>query len=154
MKKINTYIVVAVIAFLLVYFFVLNQRESHVASQIQTSQVTTQDFNNDAIKLAFEQKKSNLQVQGAGQVKAVLPDDNQGSRHQKFILRLENGQTVLIAHNIDLSPRLQGLQKGDRVEFYGEYEYTPKGGVIHWTHRDPKGRHLNGWLKFNGSIYQ
>ncbi|WP_151840799.1 DUF3465 domain-containing protein [Acinetobacter soli] len=154
MKKINTYIVVAVIAFLLVYFFALNQREPHVASQIQTSPVTTQDFNNDAIKLAFEQKKSNVQVQGAGQVKAVLPDDNQGSRHQKFILRLENGQTVLIAHNIDLSPRLQGLQKGDRVEFYGEYEYTPKGGVIHWTHRDPKGRHLNGWLKFNGSIYQ
>ncbi len=104
--------------------------------------------------MAFEQKKSNVQVQGAGQVKAVLPDDNQGSRHQKFILRLENGQTVLIAHNIDLSPRLQGLQKGDRVEFYGEYEYTPKGGVIHWTHHDPKGRHLNGWLKFNGSIYQ
>ncbi|WP_288383079.1 DUF3465 domain-containing protein [uncultured Acinetobacter sp.] len=154
MKKINTYIVVAVIAFLLVYFFVLNQREPHVASQIQTSPVTTQDFNNHAIKLAFEHKKSNVQVQGAGQVKAVLPDDNQGSRHQKFILRLENGQTVLIAHNIDLSPRLQGLQKGDRVEFYGEYEYTPKGGVIHWTHRDPKGRHLNGWLKFNGSIYQ
>ncbi len=140
--------------FSLVYFFALNQREPHVASQIQTSPVTTQDFNNNAIKLAFEQKKSNVQVQGTGQVKAVLPDDNQGSRHQKFILRLENGQTVLIAHNIDLSPRLQGLQKGDRVEFYGEYEYTPKGGVIHWTHRDPKGRHLNGRLKFNGSIYQ
>lgn len=69
MKKINTYIVVAVIAFLLVYFFVLNQREPHVASQIQTSPVTTQDFNNDAIKLAFEQKKAMFRYKEQGRSK-------------------------------------------------------------------------------------
>jgi hypothetical protein len=50
-------------------------------------------------------------------VKAILRDDNEGSRHQKFILSLDNGLTVLVAHNIDLAPRIDHLRKGDRVEF-------------------------------------
>ena len=48
---------------------------------------------------------------------ALLKDDNEGSRHQKFILELSTGQTVLVAHNIDLAPRIQNIQKGDQVEF-------------------------------------
>ncbi|NWK75217.1 DUF3465 domain-containing protein [Acinetobacter sp. SwsAc6] len=106
------------------------------------------------IQQAFAQQKSNVQVQSVGTVKAVLKDDNEGSRHQKFILKLNNGQTVLVAHNIDLSPRIDHLQKGDTVEFYGEYEYLAQGGVIHWTHHDPNGRHVDGWLKHQGKIYQ
>ena len=71
-----------------------------------------------------------------------------------MILQLENGLTVLIAHNIDLAPKIEGLKKGDKVEVYGEYEYSPKGGVIHWTHHDPQGKHIDGWLKYKGKIYQ
>ncbi len=66
---------------------------------------------------------------------------------------MPSGQTVLFAHNIDLAPRLNGLKVGDRVEFHGEYEWNAKGGVIHWTHRDPLGRHEPGWLKHNGRRY-
>ena len=84
----------------------------------------------------------------------ILPDDTKGSQHQRFILRLTNGQTLLIAHNIDLAPRIDNLNVGDTVEFYGEYEWNSKGGVIHWTHRDPSGRHEAGWLKHNGQLYQ
>lgn len=71
-----------------------------------------------------------------------------------MILKLENGLTVLVAHNIDLAPRVEGLRKGEIVEFYGEYEYSPKGGVIHWTHHDPQAKHVDGWLKYQGKSYQ
>ena len=61
---------------------------------------------------------------------------------------------MLIAHNIDLAPKIEGLKKGDKVEFYGEYEHNQKGGVIHWTHHDPQGKHIDGWLKYQGRMYQ
>ncbi|MEO8755066.1 MAG: DUF3465 domain-containing protein [Casimicrobiaceae bacterium] len=91
---------------------------------------------------------------GDGRVKRILADDNEGSRHQRFILELPSGRTVLIAHNIDLAPRVAGLKVGDRVEFSGEFESNPQGGVVHWTHRDPQGRHAAGWLRHDGRTYQ
>ncbi|MEN8166167.1 MAG: DUF3465 domain-containing protein [Pseudomonadota bacterium] len=107
-----------------------------------------------SLQAAYDNRQSDLQVQGEGVVKRVLSDDIDGSRHQRFILKLSTGQTLLIAHNIDLAPRISGLRTGDRVEFYGEYEWNAKGGVIHWTHHDPNGRHVGGWLKHGGRTYQ
>jgi hypothetical protein len=107
-----------------------------------------------SISRAFKDKKSNVQVEGEGVVIRLLSDDLDGSRHQRFILRLASGQTLLISHNIDIAPRVANLQKGDKVSFYGEYEWNEKGGMIHWTHRDPKRRHASGWIRFNGRVYQ
>ena len=124
-------------------------------SNLQRDKLQGQDAQGvQLIERAFERKQSNLQVRASGQVVAVLADDNEGSRHQKFILSLDNGLTILVAHNIDLSPRIENLKKGDMVEFFGEYEYNPKGGVIHWTHHDPQRKHIDGWLKYKGKIYQ
>ncbi|EJL6838264.1 DUF3465 domain-containing protein [Vibrio cholerae] len=112
-------------------------------------------YANDAVlQQAYQSQQSDLQVQGFGQVAKVLPDDNDGSRHQKFILKLNSGQTLLVAHNIDLAPRIPNLKVGDSVEFYGEYEWNKKGGVLHWTHKDPQNRHAHGWLKHNGQVYE
>lgn len=116
-----------------------------------TAQGTASD---QVIKSAYENRRSNVQVEGSGVVVKILPDDLQGSRHQKFILRLSSGQTILVSHNIDLAPRMDALREGDTVEFFGEYEWNPKGGVVHWTHHDPDGRHQAGWLKHKGAIYQ
>ncbi|WP_445115403.1 DUF3465 domain-containing protein [Acinetobacter sp. WZC-1] len=127
-----------------------------VTEQGQASASAQYNANRNGLKVirqAYERRASNMQVQAGGTVKAVLRDDNDGSRHQKFILSLENGLTVLVAHNIDLAPRIDHLQKGDVVEFYGEYEYSTQGGVIHWTHHDPQGQHENGWLKHEGKTY-
>lgn len=100
------------------------------------------------------QWRSGEQVRGTGEVTRILADDNDGSRHQRFILELPSGQTVLIAHNIDLAARVSSLSTGDTVAFYGEYEPNSQGGVIHWTHRDPQGRHVAGWLEHKGRRYQ
>lgn len=108
----------------------------------------------EMLAAAFDNHRSNVQVQGGGEVAKVLADDNEGSRHQRFIVRLGSGQTLLVAHNIDLAERVASLKSGDYVEFNGEYEWNPQGGVIHWTHRDPQGDHLSGWVKHNGRTYQ
>ncbi|AWD69151.1 MULTISPECIES: DUF3465 domain-containing protein [Acinetobacter] len=122
--------------------------------QPDRANINTVDTGTARIQQAYQQRQSDIQVQGAGEVIAILKDDNEGSRHQKFILELNNGHTVLIAHNIDLAPWIPNIQKGDVVEFFGEYEYSEKGGVIHWTHHDPSRKHVDGWLKHQGRTYQ
>lgn len=107
-----------------------------------------------SVGYAYENHKSDVQVRGGGTVIRVLKDDNKGSRHQKFILKLSSGQTLLIAHNIDIAPRIHAIANGDYVQFYGEYEWNKKGGVVHWTHKDPNGYHVGGWLKHKGKTYQ
>ncbi|WP_368030932.1 DUF3465 domain-containing protein [Arcobacter sp. s6] len=106
------------------------------------------------INKAYQSKQSDVQVQGIGKVIKVLKDDTKGSRHQKFLLKLSSNLTVLVAHNIDLSRRVADIKVGDSIEFYGEYEWNNKGGVLHWTHHDPRNKHVGGWLKHNGIIYQ
>ncbi|NRD73127.1 DUF3465 domain-containing protein [Shewanella sp. VB17] len=106
------------------------------------------------IAKAYQQKLNGVQVNAIGTVIKLLADDDEGSRHQRFILRLPNQQTLLVAHNIDLAPRIKDIGLGDSVEFNGQYEFNDKGGIIHWTHHDPQAHHLDGWLKHNGQIYQ
>ena len=119
---------------------------SFIRSELSTSDTS--------IENAFENRQSDIQVGGSGKVIKLLPDDTQGSRHQKFIIRLNSGQTLLIAHNIDIAPRVGSLKVGDHINFYGEYEWNSKGGVVHWTHHDPNGNHEDGWLNHNGKMYQ
>jgi len=114
----------------------------------------TTDPGSDArLAQLFASQTSDVQVQGQGTVTRVLADDTEGGRHQRFILTLASGQTLLVAHNIDIAPRLDGLAVGDRVGFYGEYVYTAQGGTIHWTHHDPGGTHVAGWLEWDGKRY-
>ena len=107
-----------------------------------------------SVAQASETWRSGQQVRGQGTVSRILSDDTDGSRHQRFILRLSSGRTLLIAHNIDLAPRINSLRTGDTVSFYGEYEWNDRGGVLHWTHHDPQGRHAAGWLEHKGQRYQ
>lgn len=103
---------------------------------------------------AIGEQRSGSPITGEGRVSKLLADDNDGSRHQRFIVTLSSGQTLLIAHNIDLAPRINALQTGDSISFKGQYESNSKGGVVHWTHRDPAGRHEPGWLQHAGQTYQ
>jgi hypothetical protein len=102
---------------------------------------------------AFRAGRSNVEVETGGRVTRVLKDDVAGSPHERFLLRVEGGTSVLVAHNLALAPRVP-LAPGDSVEIRGVYEWNDKGGVIHWTHRDPDGRHEAGWIRHEGRVYQ
>ena len=106
-----------------------------------------------ALAEAFRDKKSGVWVEAAAKVQRVLPEDNKGARHQRFIVRLLNGQTVLISHNIDLAVRVP-VDVGSEVRFRGEYQWQKRGGVIHWTHVDPTKKRQGGWIEHNGKRYE
>ena len=103
---------------------------------------------------AYQEHRGGVQITGTGVVTRILSDDTDGGRHQRFILVLASGQTLLISHNIDIAPRITSLQTDDSVDFSGVYEWNDEGGVVHWTHHDPDGEHQPGWLKHDGNIYQ
>ncbi|MBI5429540.1 MAG: DUF3465 domain-containing protein [Nitrosomonadales bacterium] len=135
---------------------ILNERSAASPSP-QTSSIsgsTQADSSDTELSSAYENQTSNLQIEGSGKVVSLLSDDNDGSRHQRFIVRLNSGQTLLVAHNIDLASRINSLAAGDSIRFYGQFEWNEKGGVIHWTHIDPSGSHVAGWIEHNGKRYQ
>jgi hypothetical protein len=113
-----------------------------------------QSAGDQALASAFSGQRSGEQVTGSGVVSRILSDDTDGGRHQRFILTLASGQTLLIAHNIDIAPRVASLRLGDTVEFDGVYEWNAQGGVVHWAHHDPTGTHQPGWLRHAGRTYQ
>ena len=124
-------------------------------SNIETQSVSAKpSMDAGAITEAFAAHRNVPQVQGSGVVVKVLKDDTKGLQHQKFLLKVSDSITILIAHNIDLAARVEDIHEGDTVAFKGEYIYTPKGGTVHWTHKDPRGNHQAGWLKHNGKTYE
>jgi hypothetical protein len=135
---------------LLMLFVLLCLLSSTSCSNIESGTLV----NDDAIGRAFANGASNIQVEGEGTVLRLLPDDLNAPRHQRFIVQLASGQTVLITHNIDIAPRIDALDGGDSVRFSGEYVWNAKGGVIHWTHHDPQGKHVAGWVIHNGKTYK
>lgn len=135
-----------------------NQQVSNqTKSSITTNKSTSVQCNNQAIYHAYQQQNEHnkIQVLGCGQVIKLLKDDNKGRRHQKFLVKLDDYPqiTVLIAHNIDLAPYVKNIQEHTLIRFYGEYIYTDKGGVVHWTHKDPASRHQDGWLEYQGERF-
>lgn len=120
----------------------------------QAARAAQDAADDDRIVSAFRAGTGNLPVESGGTVIKLLADDRNGDRHQRFLIELANGHTLLIAHNIDLAPRIDGLRTGDRVDFRGEYEWNAKGGVVHWTHHDPSGRRDGGWLRHAGRTYR
>lgn len=138
------------------FFFYNNITPYHtIGSNDLTERAASSDSHHDLIlKDAFQRRTSNIQVEGEGIISKILPDDKDGDRHQKFIVLLNSGQTILIAHNIDLAGKIDSIQEGNRIAFNGEYEWNEKGGLVHWTHHDPNNNHAAGWIKHDGQIYQ
>ena len=105
------------------------------------------------IARAFKYKWENFKVQGEGRVVREWILNDVLPRHQEFIIRLASGQTLHVAHNLDRAPALPPLYMGDRIQFSGQYQYTPQGGLIHHTHKNPEGLG-GGWIRHKDHIYQ
>jgi len=71
-----------------------------------------------------------------------------GDRHQRFIIRVDSRQTVLVAHNIDIAKRIDELKKGDVVIFMVSMSGIPEEEFCtgHITTR-------KGDIRGAGSIY-
>jgi hypothetical protein len=108
----------------------------------------------DEARAAFEARASGRMVRVDGVVRRTLADDNDGSRHQRFLIDTSSGLSLLISHNIDLAPRLEGLAAGEAVQAFGEYEWNEKGGLMHWTHHDPAKNHQEGYIEWRGRKYR
>jgi hypothetical protein len=100
-----------------------------------------------------DNQRSKVEVTVVARVKKLLPDDTRGLQHQKFLLNLSNGTTILIANDLTYGQRVP-IQAGDVVKIHGEYVWNRLGGLIHWTHRSDTPRHESGWIEFNGQRYQ
>ena len=115
---------------------------------------TVQSSQPSSPALEFSDALSGRMVRVDAVISRELKDDNKGSRHQRFLIRTADGTSILVAHNIDLAPRVADLEPGEPLSLYGEYEWNPKGGVLHWTHHAPRGDHEDGWIEYRGKRYQ
>ena len=91
-------------------------------------------------------------IEDTGLVRRLLPDDDDGSHHQRFVIQLRGGQTLLMAHNTDVAERIP-VVLGDRLHFRGLYEWNDLGGLVHWTHHDPMGVEDGGWVRYRRTVY-
>lgn len=111
---------------------------------------------NDAVRrieAAAISRESGFMVTVDARVIKELRDDRDGSRHQRFLIELETGRTLLVAHNIDLARRVP-LREGDDVRVRGQYEWNERGGLLHWTHRDPDRDQARGWIEHAGARFE
>ncbi|MEE8110228.1 MAG: DUF3465 domain-containing protein [bacterium] len=109
---------------------------------------------------AYRLRRSGVFLIAEGRVARILKDDRKGIPHQRFILRLESGLTLLVVHNTAVAQRVP-VRLGDRLRVRGEYRWNAKGGLLHFTHR-PTGRSrgrpgvgLGGWVRTpDGRLYR
>lgn len=101
----------------------------------------------------LEKSDTGSWIEVTGFVKRLLSDDNDGARHQRFVLDVGGRRTLLIAHNIDLAKRVP-VGMSDRVRVRGMYEWNELGGLVHWTHQDPNGIEEGGYVRYRTRVYE
>ncbi|HEY9754099.1 MAG TPA: DUF3465 domain-containing protein [Oculatellaceae cyanobacterium] len=107
----------------------------------------------DSQIVAMQEQGGRAEITGKVRVYKVLAEDDEGLRHERFLVMLSNGRTVMVAHSIDRAPRVP-VVAGDVVVLHGEFIGNEKGGVIHWTHHSDSPKHEGGWIMFNGKRYE
>jgi Protein of unknown function (DUF3465) len=116
---------------------------------------SAQSPDDPAVCAAYSAGRSHVEVVADGTVSRVLGvQQGRVSPHEGFLMRLATGCDLIVRveANTDFTGSFP-LAAGQRVVVKGEYEYYPLGGVIHWTHRDLRGRHEGGFITTGGRTY-
>ncbi len=109
--------------------------------------------NDSEIVRALENRKMVNFIQGANLVVTrILPEDTRGNPHQLWMARLSSGSQVKIIYNLDMGERVP-LKVGDVFSVGGQFLWTNKGGLIHWTHEDPRKNRPDGYVILDGQVY-
>jgi hypothetical protein len=112
--------------------------------------------NDAAVCDAYRSGRSHVEVVADGTVTRLLGiAPGVVSPHEGFLMRLRSGCDTIV--RVEVNTDLAGtfpIARGEAVTVKGEYEYYPLGGVIHWTHHDPRGRHEGGFIEIGGKTYE
>ncbi len=105
---------------------------------------------NGAVYDAWRAQQSRVEVDASGSVARLLGErSGRYGPHAGFLLHLSGGASHGLTVRVEVNERFTGplpLVAGEPVQVRGEYEFDPRGGVIHWTHRDPRRRHPDGYI--------
>lgn len=72
--------------------------------------------------------------------------------HEEFAAQTAAGPVDVI-DNVGIAPRVP-VAPGDQIQVRGEMVHDPgRMPVVHWTHRDPAGRHADGFIRYQGRLY-
>jgi len=73
--------------------------------------------------------------------------------HEQFDVRADDGTAFRVVDNVTIAPRV-AVRPGDRVTVQGDL-IRPHGfpPIVHWTHRDPRHHHADGFITAGGRTY-
>ncbi len=99
-------------------------------------------------------------------VAKILPDNHNprnGLSHEQFIIKMEDGTEVFVAHDLNYAPRVP-LTVGEDIKIKGEWIPKPNHenhggeetiGVLHWSHHsENEKRHPSGYIEAGGQHYE
>ncbi|NUN05797.1 MAG: DUF3465 domain-containing protein [Bdellovibrio sp.] len=121
-------------------------------SSQQASFVDEKASDNDIVRAVNDRRRVNYVEGGSLTVTKVLPNDEDGRKHQKWMVRLSNGNTMQAVYNSDMCPEVP-VKVGDVIAMGGMFLWTNSGPMLHWLHHDPRGNRPDGYVYVNGKYY-
>lgn len=101
---------------------------------------------------AYQYRQTGIMAEVTGAVVRTLSVDKEQPDLQQFVIRLTNGQTILVTHRAGVEGRIP-LAIGDTVLVRGEYAWTETGGMLRHTERDLSTQRRHGWVEHQGERY-
>lgn len=128
----------------------LMAKEVEVDAMTSASRPTAQAI----LERALQNKAQDQLLVVVGWVTEILPDEQRDVvSYQRFVVRLTNRKPLLIEHNLQIAPRVEGLKTGSELLIRGRYFWNEQGGVLRQTHHDPEQKQPDGWIRFKHKNY-